>query len=401
MRRSRARTSRIPRCTCAASRRSGSTPATSGWSPPTTATCRRRVRPRAPHRLRRPPRGGRGADRRLRPGRVGFRRSGGVAVQRPAAGTGAALSGVLIAIIVSIVLRFPGHERRRAPGADRRRPRRGSAAIVFGDAPAGAIPLVFDGRTVGGLNVTRASPLTPVELKLVAIATAFEQERAALETLQALQRVTDAALAYLPLDELLIELLNRITEILRADTAAFLLLDETRRRARGDGGEGHRGGGRAGRPDPGGARVRGADRGRAAADHDRGRRPRRHPQPDPARARHPLAAGRAAAGRGRGDRRAARRHAHPARVHRGRRRAAPARRRPRRDAAIDRARLFHQRGVVDGAAAQRSSPSGCRVARARARRALPARRSGAAGSAATGTTRSRSPAAASRSWSAT
>src|SRR2546423_1208348 len=42
--------------------------------------------------------------------------------------------------------------------------------------------------------------------------------------LSALQRVTDAALAYLPLNELLIELLNRIAEILGSDTAAFLLL---------------------------------------------------------------------------------------------------------------------------------------------------------------------------------
>jgi serine phosphatase RsbU (regulator of sigma subunit)/anti-sigma regulatory factor (Ser/Thr protein kinase) len=45
--------------------------------------------------------------------------------------------------------------------------------------------------------------------------------------LAALQRVTDATLAHLPLDDLLIELLNRIVEILGSDTAAFLLLDET------------------------------------------------------------------------------------------------------------------------------------------------------------------------------
>src|SRR5204863_3568369 len=37
----------------------------------------------------------------------------------------------------------------------------------------------------------------------------------------------DAALAYLTLDELLAELLERIAEILRSDTAAFLLLDES------------------------------------------------------------------------------------------------------------------------------------------------------------------------------
>ena len=44
--------------------------------------------------------------------------------------------------------------------------------------------------------------------------------------LQALQRVTDAALAHLSEEDLLTELLRRITEILDADTAAFLLLDE-------------------------------------------------------------------------------------------------------------------------------------------------------------------------------
>jgi serine phosphatase RsbU (regulator of sigma subunit)/anti-sigma regulatory factor (Ser/Thr protein kinase) len=43
--------------------------------------------------------------------------------------------------------------------------------------------------------------------------------------LEALQRVTDAALAYLPADELLTELLDRITEILHVDTAAILLLE--------------------------------------------------------------------------------------------------------------------------------------------------------------------------------
>jgi anti-sigma regulatory factor (Ser/Thr protein kinase)/putative methionine-R-sulfoxide reductase with GAF domain len=60
----------------------------------------------------------------------------------------------------------------------------------------------------------------------------YEQERLAREqaersaqTVHALQRVTDAALAYLSVDELLSELLIRIREILRADTAAILLLN--------------------------------------------------------------------------------------------------------------------------------------------------------------------------------
>src|SRR5918992_2481269 len=45
--------------------------------------------------------------------------------------------------------------------------------------------------------------------------------------LSALQSVTDAALAYLAQDDLLEELLSRITGVLSADTAAILLLDET------------------------------------------------------------------------------------------------------------------------------------------------------------------------------
>src|SRR5690348_2201766 len=47
-----------------------------------------------------------------------------------------------------------------------------------------------------------------------------------LSKLQALQRVTDVGLGYLPIDQLLNELLHRIAEILRSDTAAFLLLEE-------------------------------------------------------------------------------------------------------------------------------------------------------------------------------
>src|SRR3954451_23819820 len=48
----------------------------------------------------------------------------------------------------------------------------------------------------------------------------------ARHALAELQRVADAALSHLSLDDLLTELLLRITEILHADTAAILLLDE-------------------------------------------------------------------------------------------------------------------------------------------------------------------------------
>jgi signal transduction histidine kinase len=54
----------------------------------------------------------------------------------------------------------------------------------------------------------------------------IEAERAARDRLERIQSVTDAALAHLELDELLAELLSRITAILDVDTCAILLLDE-------------------------------------------------------------------------------------------------------------------------------------------------------------------------------
>ena len=52
------------------------------------------------------------------------------------------------------------------------------------------------------------------------------EAEAALERLQALQQVTETALTYVSLDELLVALLDRIGEILIVDSAAVLLLDE-------------------------------------------------------------------------------------------------------------------------------------------------------------------------------
>ena len=48
----------------------------------------------------------------------------------------------------------------------------------------------------------------------------------AVARLEDVQRLTDAALAYLDLDDLLSELLNRVKEILRVDTAAVLLVED-------------------------------------------------------------------------------------------------------------------------------------------------------------------------------
>ena len=52
------------------------------------------------------------------------------------------------------------------------------------------------------------------------------KSRVAAEKLRDLQSVTDAALAYLPLEQLLNELLARVAGILDADTAAILLLED-------------------------------------------------------------------------------------------------------------------------------------------------------------------------------
>ena len=52
------------------------------------------------------------------------------------------------------------------------------------------------------------------------------KSRIAADRLRDLQSITDAALAFLPLDVLLDELLTRVIGILGVDTAAILLLDE-------------------------------------------------------------------------------------------------------------------------------------------------------------------------------
>ena len=113
------------------------------------------------------------------------------------------------------------------------------------------------------------------------------------DALTALLRVTDAALAYLPLDELLIELLNRIAEILHSDTAAFLLLDEATDELVARAAKGIEEEVEQGVRIPVGPGFAGRIAAERRADHHPRRRPRRHPQPDPAREGHPLAARRA------------------------------------------------------------------------------------------------------------
>ena len=109
------------------------------------------------------------------------------------------------------------------------------------------VPLLAEDRVLGVLHVGSLvqRSFTADERDLLQLAAGraavaiqhaqvYEQERiarVAAETatrrLEALQRVADAALAYLSEDELLQELLLRISEILDSDTAAILLIDET------------------------------------------------------------------------------------------------------------------------------------------------------------------------------
>jgi GAF domain-containing protein len=100
------------------------------------------------------------------------------------------------------------------------------------------VPLLIEGEPIGVLHVGTLTPRVFSEddvdiLQFVADraalsiehARAFEAERRARRHLEAVQMVTDAALAHLELDDLLDELLVRIRSILGADTAAILLLD--------------------------------------------------------------------------------------------------------------------------------------------------------------------------------
>ena len=109
------------------------------------------------------------------------------------------------------------------------------------------------------------------------------KSRITSDRLRDLQSITDAALAYLPLEGLLDELLTRVVGILGVDTAAILLLedDDTTlipRAAKGLEEEVERG-----IRIPVGTRLRRPHRRHAAAGADPERRRGGHLQPDPAR----------------------------------------------------------------------------------------------------------------------
>jgi signal transduction histidine kinase len=103
------------------------------------------------------------------------------------------------------------------------------------------VPLLIVGRPIGVLQLGSVAPreFTQDEIDLMQLvadraalaidhAKLFEAERDARTRLERVQAVTDAALAYLELDELLPELLARIQLVLDVDTCAILLLDEER-----------------------------------------------------------------------------------------------------------------------------------------------------------------------------
>jgi signal transduction histidine kinase len=101
------------------------------------------------------------------------------------------------------------------------------------------VPLVFANEVLGVLHVGTLSPrtFTAEDVDLLEVvantvsssivhARVFAAEHEARLRLERLQWITDAALGYLELDELLPELLARTRELLNTDTAAVLLLDE-------------------------------------------------------------------------------------------------------------------------------------------------------------------------------
>jgi serine phosphatase RsbU (regulator of sigma subunit)/anti-sigma regulatory factor (Ser/Thr protein kinase)/putative methionine-R-sulfoxide reductase with GAF domain len=114
------------------------------------------------------------------------------------------------------------------------------------------VPLLVEGRILGVMHVGTLTPreFTVHDRDLLQLAAdraalaiehgllyagereARERAERAADVLRAVQRVTDAALAYLSIDELLDELLERMREILHADTAAILMLEDDGRMLR-------------------------------------------------------------------------------------------------------------------------------------------------------------------------
>ena len=100
------------------------------------------------------------------------------------------------------------------------------------------VPLLVGGRPIGVLHIGSLTPrdFSGADTELLQLAAdraaiaidhahLFEEERRARRRLEALQSITDAALAYLSEDDLLRELLERVSQTLHTDTAAILMLE--------------------------------------------------------------------------------------------------------------------------------------------------------------------------------
>src|SRR5258708_13426571 len=68
-------------------------------------------------------------------------------------------------------------------------------------------------------------PPTPAEDRVPALAAVRAEAAATNAQLQAMQALTDTALSHLALDDLLRELLGRVTAVMGADTVSIFLLD--------------------------------------------------------------------------------------------------------------------------------------------------------------------------------
>ena len=112
---------------------------------------------------------------------------------------------------------------RRAARSSRRSPRRATAGsrmpLRWSAAPSSSGTGRSSGSCVGSRIASRVSQ------EAARSSSACPYDRSVSSQLESLQRVTDAALAYLSEDDLLTALLDRIAEILRSDTAAILMLE--------------------------------------------------------------------------------------------------------------------------------------------------------------------------------
>ena len=111
--------------------------------------------------------------------------------------------------------------------------------VEKGISTLAGVPLIVERRLIGVLHVGTLTPrdFDARDLMLLQVAAdraalaidharLFEAERRARIEIEQLEHLTEAALAYLDLDDLLRELLERIAAMLATDTAAILLLDE-------------------------------------------------------------------------------------------------------------------------------------------------------------------------------